>query len=70
MYVPLVAERLDAYHQPWMLAKVTLVKLLQSRNAHFPMLVTPLPIVTLIKPLQYPNAPLFNPVRTPYKIAA
>ena len=56
--MPPVAELLDEYRQPLGFSKVTLVKLLQSRNAHIPMLVTPLPIVTLIKPLQPLNANL------------
>jgi hypothetical protein len=33
-----------------LLGIVTLVRLEQLANAHFPMLVTPLPIVTLAKP--------------------
>ena len=52
MLVPLVAELLDAYHQPLEFSKVTLVKLLQSRNASLPMLVTLSGIVTLVKLLQ------------------
>ena len=70
MLVPLIAEDDDEYLQPCVFSKVTFVKLLQPKNAYHPMLVTLLGIVILVSPLQSENAPLFNPVRTPYQIAA
>ena len=39
-------------------------------KAELPMLVTLSGMITDVKPLQPEKAPLFNPVRTPYKIAA
>ncbi len=47
-----------------------LVRPLQTKNAQLPMLVTLSGMVMLVRLLQPENAPLFNPVRTPYKIAA
>ena len=46
------------------------VKPLQPEKAELPMLVTLSGMVIEVKPLQPEKAPLFNPVRTPYKIAA
>jgi hypothetical protein len=50
--VPLVADEDNEYHQPLVFLNVTLVKLLQTPKAQTPMLVTLLPIVTLVKLLQ------------------
>ena len=47
--VPLVAPALDEYHQPLVFLNVTLVRLSQYLNASEPILVTPLPIVTLVR---------------------
>ena len=49
---------------------VTEVREVQSRKAESPMLVTLSGMVIAVKLLQFSKAPLFNPVRTPYKIAA
>ena len=49
---------------------VTEVSPVQPEKAVSPMLVTEFPIVTEVSPVQPEKAPLFNPVRTPYKIAA
>ena len=50
--LPLVAvEEVDTRH-PVGFSNVTLVRLLQSENAPFPMLVTELGIVTLVRLLQ------------------
>ena len=54
--MPLVADDDVEYHQPCVLLKVTFVKLLQPENAPTSILVTPLPIVILISPLQLQNA--------------
>lgn len=70
MLVPLVADGDDEYHHPSGFLNVTFAKLLQSLNAPNPILVTLSGIVMLVSPVQPENAPLFNPVRTPYKIAA
>ena len=48
----------------------TLVRLSHQENAPSPIEVTPSPMVTLVRLVQFWNAPLPNPVRTPYKIAA
>ena len=52
MLVPLVAVELEEYHHPFGFANVTLLRLVQPRNAHSPMLVTLLGIVTLVRFLQ------------------
>ena len=46
-----------------------LSRLLQFSNTAYPIFVTPSGITILVKLLQLLNAPLSNPVRTPYKIA-
>ena len=46
------------------------VRELQPQNAPSPMLVTLSGITMFVSELQRENTPLFNPVRTPYKIAA
>lgn len=40
------------YSQPTGFLNVALVKFVQKKNAHSPMLVTPLPIVTLVSSVQ------------------
>ena len=57
MLVPLVVVELEEYHQPFGFLKVTLVKEVQDANAYLSMLVTLLPITTLVKDLQPSNAP-------------
>ena len=51
MLVPLVAVLEDAYHQPLVFSKVTLVKLLQLYNTRLPILVTLSGMVILVYPL-------------------
>ena len=46
------------------------IKPVQSEKVQSPILVTLSGMVIDVKPLQSEKAPLPNPVRTPYKIAA
>ena len=54
--VPLVAEEYGLTNHPDVSSNVTDVKPVQPLNAEFPMLVTPAPMVTDVKPLQFQNA--------------
>ena len=54
--VPLVAVEYDARHHPFEFSNVTLVRLLESKNAKLPILVTLSPIVTLVRLLHPLNA--------------
>ena len=56
IFVPLVAGYEDAYHQLLGLWNVTLVSLVQLRNADLPIEVTPFPIITLLSNPQLENA--------------
>ena len=51
-FVPLVAVLEVETHQPLVFVNVTLVRALQPRNAHFPILVTLSGIVILVRLLQ------------------
>ena len=48
MLVPLVANELDAYHQPSVFSKVTLASFEQYWNAELPIVVTLSGITTLV----------------------
>ena len=56
--VPLVAVEELAYHQPVVSSNLTEVRLVQPRNAFFPILVTLLGMVIVVKLLQLENAEL------------
>ena len=52
------------------LSGITMLDRPQTENACTPMEITLSGIVMLVSLLHHSNAPLPNPVRTPYKIAA